>query len=67
MTAADSTLNVSLARLFLPGFRTHFADKAQAYKDYSAAFFNLHLKGEAPKDDLLACPLNRFVEIWSDQ
>jgi len=67
MTAADSTLNLSLARLFLPGFRTHFADKAQAYQEYSAAFFNLHLKGEAPKDNVLIRPLNRFVEIWSDQ
>lgn len=65
MTAADSTLTLSLARLVLPGFRSHFRDKAQAYKEYSVAFFNLYLKGQAPPTNLLDQPLNPFVEIWS--
>ena len=67
MTAADSTLNMSLARLFLPGFRTHFQDKARAYKEYSVAFFDRYLKGKDSGNDVLNRPLNRFVEIWSDQ
>jgi len=66
MTAADSTLNLSLARWFLPGFRTHFPDKAQAYKEYSVAFFDRYLAGKGPADDILNRPLNRFVEIWSE-
>jgi len=64
MTAADATLNLSVARLVLPGFRSHFPDKAQAYKQYSAAFFDRYLKGAA--GDVLDRPLNRFVEIWSE-
>jgi predicted dienelactone hydrolase len=65
MTVADQTLSAtSLVRLFLPGFRFHFRDKAHAYKDYSVAFFDLYLKGDDSKAATLHSPTNRFVELW---
>jgi len=64
MTIADTARNVFLTRLFLPGFRSHFKDKAQAYKDYSVTFFNLYLKGDNSRAAILKKPSNRFVELW---
>ena len=64
MTITDATLSVSFARLALPGFRSHFADKAQAYKDYSVAFFNLYLKGDSSRAEILKKPSSQFVELW---
>ncbi len=67
MTIADETLAVSqLMRVVLPGFRTHYRDKAQAYKDYSVAFFDLYLKGGQSGSDILIEPSNRFVELWHE-
>ncbi len=66
MTIADLTLKVIAARFVLPGFRSHFADKAQAYKEYSVAFFDLYLKGDDSRAAVLREPSNRFVELWFD-
>jgi len=64
MTITDTTLNVTGASLFLPGFRSHFAEKAQAYQDYSVAFFNQYLKGDTSGEAVLTKPENKFVELW---
>ena len=66
MTAADSTLAVSLAGFILPGFRSNFEKKAEAYNQYCVAFFNKYLKQEGPTD-ALARPVNDFVKIWSEE
>jgi len=63
MTIADMALNVPGARLVLPGFRSHFAPKAQAYKDYSVAFFNKYLKGDNSGEATLTKPENKMVEL----
>lgn len=65
MTAADSTLAVSAAKFILPGFRSNFGLKAQAYNEYCVAFFNRHLKHEGPAD-ALSKPVNAFARIWSE-
>jgi len=66
MTAAESTMAIDLARLVFPGFRSHFKDKAQAYKDLSAAFFNRYLKDDDSMNAALARPVNRFVELQAE-
>jgi len=56
-----------LIKVFMPGFRSHWKDKAQAYKDYSVAFFDLYLKGDHTKASILtSTPSNKFVELWSE-
>ncbi|HUT54526.1 MAG TPA: hypothetical protein VM658_14140 [bacterium] len=66
MAIADQTMAASpLVKLVLPGFRSHFDEKAQAYKDYSAAFFNLYLKGDHGMDGVLKAPENKYVELWA--
>jgi len=67
MTIADMTLNVSAAGWVLPGFRSHFAEKAQAYQDYSVAFFNKYLKGDNSGEAVLTKPENKFVELWHQE
>jgi predicted dienelactone hydrolase len=66
MTVADATLGrLSISRFILPGFRSHYKDKAQAYKDYSVAFFDLYVKGDDSKSDILDKPSSGYVELWS--
>lgn len=65
MTAVDSTMAIVLARIALPGFRLHFNDKAQAYKQLSTAFFNRYLKDDDTLREALSQPVNRFVDIQS--
>jgi predicted dienelactone hydrolase len=66
MTISDMTLaaNPALVKLFLAGFRSGYPEKAQAYKDYSVAFFNKYLKGDESKSKVLTGPVNKYVEIW---
>ncbi|UCD85565.1 MAG: hypothetical protein JSU92_05080, partial [Deltaproteobacteria bacterium] len=64
MTVADLTLGVSLSKYFFPGFRSNFGAKAQAYKDYSVAFFDLYIKGDDTRAAVLKEPSNQFVELW---
>jgi predicted dienelactone hydrolase len=64
MTAADSTIKVSVSRFVLPGFRSNFYKKAQAYNAYCVAFFNKYLKGQG-SSDALSGPVNDFVKSWS--
>jgi predicted dienelactone hydrolase len=61
MTAADSTMTMSAARLVLPGLKSHFPEKAQAYKDLSADFFNLYLKGDQSAAAKISQTDKRFV------
>jgi predicted dienelactone hydrolase len=66
MTIADFTLTMSpLVKWGLPGFRSHYREKAQAYKDYSVAFFNLYLKHDSSRAAVLDAPSNPMVELWS--
>ena len=44
-----------------PKFRKHFNEKAMVYKDYSSAFFDLYLKGDDAKADILKAPNQAFV------
>ncbi len=67
MTAADSTAAITLARLTLPGFRSHFDDKAEAYKEYSVAFFDVYLKGDETKKAILEGATSRFVDLQYDE
>lgn len=55
-----------MVRILFPGFRFHYEEKAQAYKDYSVAFFDLYLKRKREKASILEEPSNRFVELWSE-
>ncbi len=65
MTITDTSLAMSLVVKFvLPGFRTGFKKKAQAYKDYSVAFFDMYLKGDDHMAETLHSPSNKFVELW---
>ena len=66
MTAADSTLKVSISRYVLPGFIFNCEKKAQAYNAYCVAFFNKHLKGEGDHS-AMSGPVNDFVTIWSEE
>ncbi len=51
----------------LPRFRAHFREKAQAYKDYSAAFFDLYLRGDDGKAAILKEPNQPFVkQVWHE-
>lgn len=64
MTISDQTMAASpLVKLVLPGFRSHFEEKARAYKDYSVAFFNFYLKDDHGMDGVLKAPENKFVEL----
>ncbi len=46
-------------------FRGHFPQKAQVYKDYSSAFFDLYLKGDDSRADILRAPAQPFVkQLW---
>ncbi len=50
---------------FLPMNAGHFDEKAQAYKDYSSAFFDLYLKNDAGRADILKAPNQPFVaQVW---
>ena len=66
MTIADFLVTRAVTRPLYPGYRFNFEEKAQAYKDYSVAFFDLHLKGEETRTAILRKPSNRFVELWQD-
>jgi len=56
-----------LARSRQPKFKQHFQEKAQAYKDYSVAFFDLYLKGDDSKADILQAPNQPFVQqVWNE-
>lgn len=66
MTVADFARGVSVAKYVLPGFRSHYADKAQAYQDYSVGFFNLYLQpGPGPKN--LQVRKNNYAEYWGEE
>lgn len=62
----DAILAMPRARyLFRPVFQRHFPEKARAYKDYSAAFFNLYLKGDDAKAGILQAPNQAYVkQLW---
>ncbi len=64
MTIADFIVTRRITRLLYPGFRFSFKKKAQAYKDYSVAFFDLYLKGDNARAEILESASNRFVELW---
>jgi predicted dienelactone hydrolase len=50
---------------FLPMNSGHFDEKARGYKDYSSAFFDLYLKNDASRADLLKAPNQPFVtQVW---
>ena len=66
LTIADFVRTVPAARLMMPGFRFNFKSKAQAYKDYSVAFFNYYLKEDHAMAEMLQEPSNRFVTLWSE-
>lgn len=66
MTIADFLRTRAVTRPFYPGYRFDFEEKAQAYKDYSVAFFDLHLKGKETVRAKLEKPTNRFVELWEE-
>ncbi len=64
MTISDMTLAASfLVKMFLPGFRSGYKKKAQAYKDYSAVFFETYLKGDDSRAGELERPLNKYVNL----
>lgn len=65
MTIADFLRVRKITTPIYPGYRFNFEDKAQAYMDYSIAFFDLYLKGDNSKSGVLAEPSNRFVELWN--
>ena len=69
MTISDLTLamNPALLKLVLAGFRSGYKEKAQAYKDYSVAFFNLYLKGDNSGAKTLHGPVNNYAEIWHQE
>lgn len=67
MTVADVTLHENIIKLFLPGFRSHFEDKTQVYKNLSVAFFDLYLKNPGPPGKGLALPRSPFVDFWSGE
>jgi len=66
MTISDMTLaaNPTIVKLALTGFRSGYKQKAQAYKDYSVAFFDLYLKGDSSRAKTLQGPVNKYAEIW---
>ena len=68
VTLLDGVKGISspVVRLLLPGFRFDYKEKAQAYMDYSVAFFDLSLKAKREKASILQEPSNRFVELWSE-
>jgi predicted dienelactone hydrolase len=66
MTITDFLLTRGVTRPLYPGYRFNFEDKAQAYKDYSVAFFDRHLKGDETATAILTKPSNRFVELWQE-
>jgi predicted dienelactone hydrolase len=50
----------------LPFNGGNFDQKAQGYKDYSAAFFNLYLKKDKSMTNILKAPNQPFVvQVWS--
>jgi len=69
MTISDLTLamNPALLKLVLAGFRSGYKEKAQSYKDYSVAFFNLYLKGDNSGAKTLHGPVNNYAEIWHQE
>ncbi len=62
----DHLMSIPLGRYIpLPLFRARFFEKAQVYKDYSAAFFNLYLKGKKDEGGILDRPNSPYVkDIW---
>ena len=66
MTIADFLRTRAVTRPVYPGYRFNFEEKAQAYKDYSVAFFDLPLKGKETGKAILEKPTNRFVELWQE-
>jgi predicted dienelactone hydrolase len=52
---------------FLPMNSGHFDEKAQGYKDYSSAFFDLYLKHDKSRADMLKTPNQPFVtQVWHE-
>ncbi len=68
MTIIDSFLATPPNRFLslFSGLPAGFAAKAQAYKEYSVAFFDLYLKGEDSLSSLFKEPSNQFAELWAD-
>jgi len=66
MTITDFLRTRGVTKPLYPGYRFNFEDKAQAYKDYSVAFFDLHVKGDETGREMLTKPSNRFVELWEE-
>jgi predicted dienelactone hydrolase len=64
----DAILALGKGRYLFPRSARHnFMEKAQVYKDYSAAFFNLYLKGDEEKAGVLGVSSHSYVEnMWSD-
>ena len=69
MTITDmgALLSNPVVRVSFPGFRFHYRDKAQAYKDYSVGFFDVFLKGKDETATALKEPSNPWVELWSER
>ncbi|MBC7074899.1 MAG: hypothetical protein H5T98_02255 [Syntrophomonadaceae bacterium] len=56
-----------LNRLRPPKFKRHFHEKAQVYKDYSVAFFDLYLKGKEDAVEILRSSDRPFVrQAWCE-
>ncbi len=69
MTIAEAypMMSLPIARWTLPGFRSHYRDKAKVYMDYSRAFFDVHLKGDDSGAGILEESASEFVELWSER
>ena len=66
ITISDLFLEIIPFSGILPGFLSDYEKKAQAYKDYSVAFFNLFLKGDDKMAGVLDKPSNKYVELWEE-
>ena len=66
LTVADIFYKIIPFSRLLPGFLSGYEKKAQAYKDYSVAFFNLFLKGDDKMAGVLDKPSNKYVELWKE-
>jgi predicted dienelactone hydrolase len=66
LTVADIFYKIIPFSKLLPGFLSGYEEKAQAYKDYSVAFFNLFLKGDDKMAGVLDKPSNKYVELWKE-
>jgi predicted dienelactone hydrolase len=66
LTVSDLFREIIPFSRLLPGFLSGYEKKAQAYKDYSVAFFNLFLKGDDKMAGVLDKPSNKYVELWEE-